>query len=50
MMFPSEKLATVAVILCRDENVSAIGSKAKENGFERSSNVTLSLIVSLAKV
>lgn len=50
MMFPSEKLVTVTVSLCHDGNVSAIGSKARENGFERSSNVTLSLTVSLAKV
>lgn len=50
MMFPSEKLVTVAVILGHDGNVSAIGSKARENGFKRSSNMTLSLTVSLAKV
>lgn len=29
-MFSSEKLVTVAVILCHDGNVSAIGSKARE--------------------
>lgn len=50
MMFSSEKHVTVAVILCHDGNVSAIDSKARENGFERASNMTLSFTISLAKV